>query len=239
MINKQVRSVAEALEGIRDGSVVMIGGFGSVGQPDAIIEGLIEQGARNLTLIANNAGSGHVGLAKLLDAGRVSRIICSYPRSSGSVVFEALFQAGKLDLEIVPQGTLAERIRAAGAGIPAFYTPTTVGTILAKGKEHREFNGRTYVLEEALSADVALVEAWTADRFGNCVYRESGRNFNAIMATAAKLTIVQTCNMTEAGTLDPEAIVTPGLFVQRIVHVPERTLLTDSSASAETRKQAA
>ncbi|GAN64494.1 3-oxoadipate CoA-transferase subunit A [Acetobacter indonesiensis NRIC 0313] len=239
MINKQVRSVADALEGIRDGSVVMIGGFGSVGQPDAIIEGLIEQGARNLTLIANNAGSGHVGLAKLLNAGRVSRIICSYPRSSGSVVFEALFQAGKLDLEIVPQGTLAERIRAAGAGIPAFYTPTTVGTILAKGKEHREFNGRTYVLEEALPADVALVEAWTADQFGNCVYRESGRNFNAIMATAAKLTIVQACNMTEAGTLDPEAIVTPGLFVQRIVHVPERTLLTDSSASAETRKQAA
>ncbi|GAN67305.1 3-oxoacid CoA-transferase subunit A [Acetobacter orleanensis] len=239
MINKQVRNVAEALDGIRDGSVVMVGGFGSVGQPDAIIEGLIEQGARDLTIIANNAGAGRAGLARLLDAGRVRRIICSYPRSAGSVVFESLFQAGKLELEIVPQGTLAERIRAAGAGIPAFYTPTTVGTVLANGKEQREFNGRVHVLEEALPADVALVQAWSADRFGNCIYRESGRNFNAIMATAARLTVVQACHIAEAGTLDPEAIVTPGLFVQRIVHVPDTSFSENTETSADKGKQAA
>lgn len=239
MINKQVRNVAEALDGIRDDSVVMVGGFGSVGQPDTIIEGLIEQGARNLTIIANNAGAGHTGLARLLDAGRVRRIICSYPRSSGSVVFEALFQAGKLELEIVPQGTLAERIRAAGAGIPAFYTPTTVGTVLAHGKEQRTFNGRTYVLEEALPADVALVQAWSADRFGNCIYRESGRNFNAIMAPAARLTIVQACHIADAGTLDPEEIITPGLFVQRIIHVPDLSFPKNTGASSEKGKQAA
>ncbi|OUI86433.1 3-oxoacid CoA-transferase subunit A [Acetobacter tropicalis] len=221
MINKEVRNIADALEGVSNGAVVMVGGFGSVGQPDALIEGLIEQGARDLTVIANNAGSGRVGLAKLMEAGRIRKIICSFPRSAGSVVFEELFRAGKLELEIVPQGTLAERIRAAGAGIPAFYTPTTVGTILAKGKESRNFDGKTYVMEYALHADIALIEAWRTDRLGNCIYRESGRNFNAVMAMGARKTIVQSCGMVELGNLDPEAIVTPGIFVDRIVVVPD------------------
>ncbi|MFS3136878.1 3-oxoacid CoA-transferase subunit A [Gluconacetobacter sacchari] len=221
MINKEVRDIADALSGIEDGQVVMVGGFGSVGQPDALIEGLIERGARDLTIVANNAGAGRIGLAKLMEAGRVRKIICSFPRSAGSVVFEELFRAGKLELEIVPQGTLAERIRAAGAGIPGFYTATTVGTLLARGKESRVFDGRTYVLEQALHADVALVEAWRTDRMGNCIYRESGRNFNAVMAMAARTTVVQSCGMVAAGVLDPEAIVTPGIFVDRIVVVPE------------------
>ncbi|GBQ94522.1 3-oxoadipate CoA-transferase subunit A [Gluconacetobacter liquefaciens] len=221
MINKEVRDIADALSGIGDGAVVMVGGFGSVGQPDALIEGLIEQGARDLTIIANNAGAGRVGLARLMEAGRVRKIICSFPRSAGSVVFEELFRAGKLELEIVPQGTLAERIRAAGAGIPGFYTATTVGTLLAQGKETRTFDGRTYVLEHALHADVALVEAWRTDRMGNCTYRESGRNFNAVMAMAARMTVVQSCGMVAVGALDPEMIVTPGIFVDRIVVVPE------------------
>mgnify|MGYP003365263732 CR=1 FL=1 len=221
MIDKRVRDIALALEGIRDGSTVMIGGFGSVGQPDALIEGLIEQGARDLVIVANNAGSGRVGLAKLMDAGRVRKIICSFPRSAGSVVFEELFKAGRLELEIVPQGTLAERIRAAGAGIPAFYTPTGVGTKIAEGKESRTFDGKTYLLERWLPADVALVEAWRADRWGNCVYRGSGRNFNAIMATAAPLAIVQTRHVAELGEIDPETVVTPSIFVTRIVHVPD------------------
>ncbi len=220
MIDKRVGTIAEAVAGIADGAVVMVGGFGSVGQPDALIEGLIDQGTRDLTIITNNAGSGRNGLAKLMEAGRVRRIICSFPRSSGSVVFETLFKAGRIELEIVPQGTLAERIRAAGAGIGAFYTPTAYGTQLAEGKETREINGRDFVLEYALPADVALVEAWRADRWGNCVYRRSGRNFNAVMATAAKLTVVQTQHAAELGELDPEAIVTPGLFVDRVVHVP-------------------
>ena len=221
MIDKRVRDIALALEGIRDGSTVMIGGFGSVGQPDALIEGLIEQGARDLVIVANNAGSGRVGLAKLMDAGRVRKIICSFPRSAGSVVFEELFKAGRLELEIVPQGTLAERIRAAGAGIPAFYTPTGVGTKIAEGKESRTFDGKTYLLERWRPADVALVEAWRADRWGNCVYRGSGRNFNAIMATAAPLAIVQTRHVAELGEIDPETVVTPSIFVTRIVHVPD------------------
>ena len=221
MIDKRVRDIALALEGIRDGSTVMIGGFGSVGQPDALIEGLIEQGARDLVIVANNAGSGRVGLAKLMDAGRVRKIICSFPRSAGSVVFEELFKAGRLELEIVPQGTLAERIRAAGAGIPAFYTPTGVGTKIAEGKESRTVDGKPYLLERWLPADVALVEAWRADRWGNCVYRGSGRNFNAIMATAAPLAIVQTRHVAELGEIDPETVVTPSIFVTRIVHVPD------------------
>jgi len=223
MINKEVRSIADALAGIRDDSVIMVGGFGSVGQPDALIEGLIEQGARDLTIIANNAGAGHVGLAKLMAAERVRKIICSFPRSAGSVVFEELFQAGKLELEIVPQGTLAERIRAAGAGIPGFYTATTVGTQLAEGKESKIFDGRPYVLERALQADIALIQAWRTDRMGNCLYRESGRNFNPVMAMAARMTIVQSCGMIPLEDMDPEAIVTPGIFVERIVVVPDET----------------
>jgi 3-oxoadipate CoA-transferase, alpha subunit len=220
MIDKRVQSIAEALAGIADGSTILVGGFGSVGQPDALIEGLIEQGARDLVVVANNAGAGHVGLAKLLEAGRVRRIVCSFPRSSGSVVFEELYRAGKIELEIVPQGTLAERLRAAGAGIGAFFTPTGYGTKLAEGKETRRIGERNYVLEVALHGDVALVEAWRADRWGNLTYRESGRNFNTVMATAARLTVVQTHHFVELGELDPEEIVTPGIHVNSVVHVP-------------------
>jgi 3-oxoadipate CoA-transferase alpha subunit len=220
MINKIVQSMAEAMAGIRDGSVVLVGGFGSIGQPNALIEGLIEQGAKDLTVVANNSGAGRVGLAKLLDAGRVRKIICSYPRSSGSVVFEELYRAGRIELEIVPQGTMAERMRAAGAGIAAFYTPTAVGTELAKGKEEREIRGRKYLLEEALAGDVALIEAWEADRWGNLTYIASARNFNPVMATAAKLTIVQAQHIVELGVLDPEKVVTPGIYVNRVLHVP-------------------
>lgn len=220
MINKIVSSVEAALAGIGDGASIMIGGFGAVGQPDILIDGLVDQGVRNLTIITNNAGAGLIGLARLLQAGQVRRIICSYPRSAGSVAFEALFNAGRIELELVPQGTLAERIRAAGAGIGAFYTPTAFGTELAHGKETREIAGRQHVLEYALPADVALVEAWQADRWGNCTYRESGRNFNPIMATAARLTVVQTQHLAALGELDPEAVVTPGIYVDRVVHQP-------------------
>ena len=220
MIDKRVQTMAEALAGVADGSTVLIGGFGTVGQPDALLDGLIEQGAKDLVCVANNAGTGHVGLARLMELGRVRRMICSFPRSAGSVVFEELYRAGKIELEIVPQGTLAERMRAAGAGIPAFYTATAAGTQLARGKETREIGGRTYVLEHALHGDVALVEAWQADRWGNLTYRRSGRNFNPVMAMAGKLTVVQTQHMAELGTLDPEAVATPGIFVDRVLHVP-------------------
>lgn len=219
MIDKQVRSIAEGLEGIADGSTVLIGGFGSVGQPDLLIEGLIEQGARDLICVANNAGTGHVGLAKLMELGRVRRMVCSFPRSVGSTVFEDLYRAGKIELELVPQGTLAERIRAAGAGIPAFFTATAANTLLARDKETRVIGGRTYVLEEALHAEVALIEAWEADRWGNLSYRSSGRNFNPIMATAGALTVAQVHHMVPLGSLDPEAIVTPGIYVNRVVHL--------------------
>lgn len=215
MINKYVSSIAEALAGVADGSTVLLGGFGSVGQPDLLIEGLIEQGAKDLTVVANNAGTGRTGLAKLMELGRVRKIICSFPRSAGSVVFEELYKAGKLELEIVPQGTLAERIRAAGAGIPAFFTPTAAGTKLAQGKEVREFNGRPHVMELALPGDLALVEAWQADRWGNLAFNQSGRNFNPIMAMAGKLTVVQAHHAVEA--IDPELVVTPGIFVDRVL----------------------
>lgn len=219
MINKIVTSIAEALAGVRDGATVLMGGFGAVGQPDELIEGLIEQGAKDLTVVANNAGAGKVGLAKLMMVGRVRKIICSFPRSAGSSVFEELYRAGKLDLEIVPQGTLAERMRAAGAGIPAFYTPTGAGTKLAQGKEVREFNGRPHVMEHALRGDVALVEAWEGDRWGNLTYRESGRNFNPVMAMAADLTVAQVHHLRELGGIAPDAVHTPGIFVNRVVHV--------------------
>ncbi len=219
VINKIVQSVADALAGVKDGSTVLIGGFGSVGQPDALIEGLIEQGATDLVCVANNAGAGRVGLARLMELGRVRKIICSFPRSQGSVVFEELYREGKIELEIVPQGTLAERMRAAGAGIPAFFTATSVGTLLAKGKEEREFDGRRYVMEHALKGDVALVEAWEGDRWGNLTYRESGRNFNPVMAMAAEMTVAQVQHIRELGELDPEKVATPGLFVNRVVRV--------------------
>jgi 3-oxoadipate CoA-transferase alpha subunit len=196
-----------------------MGGFGAVGQPDELIEGLIEQGARDLTVVANNAGAGRVGLAKLMEAGRVRRIICSFPRSAGSTVFEELYRAGRLELEIVPQGTLAERMRAAGAGIPAFFTPTGAGTLLAQGKEVREFGGRPHVMEHALRGDVALVEAWEGDRWGNLTYRESGRNFNPVMAMAADLTVAQVHHLRDLGQIAPDSVHTPGIFVNRVVQV--------------------
>lgn len=220
MLDKRVASAAEAVAGIEDGSTVLIGGFGAVGQPLALIEALIEQGATDLTVVSNNAGTGRNGLARLLELGRVRRIVCSFPRSAGSVVFEELYRAGRIELEIVPQGTLAERLRAAGAGIPAFYTATAVGTRLAEGKPTREIDGRLYLMERALPGDVALIEAWRADRWGNLTYRQSGRNFNPVMAMAGKRTIVQTQHLAELGELDPEAVVTPGIFVDRVVHVP-------------------
>jgi 3-oxoadipate CoA-transferase, alpha subunit len=220
MINKIVQSMADAMVGIRDGAVVLLGGFGNIGQPHALLDGLIAQGAKDLTVVSNNAGVGRTGLARLLDLGRVRKIICSYPRTADPVVFEELYRAGKIELEIVPQGTMAERIRAAGAGIPAFFTATAVGTKLAHGKGEREIKGRKYLLEEALPGDVALVEAWEADRWGNLTYRSSGQNFNPIMASAAQLTIVQTQHVVELGALDPEKVMTPGIYVNRVVHVP-------------------
>ena len=220
MIDKRVSSRTEALAGIADGSTVLIGGFGSVGQPDWLIDGLIEQGARDLVCVANNAGTGQIGLARLMELGRVRRVICSFPRSVGSTVFEDLYRRGKIELELVPQGTLAERIRAAGAGIPAFFTATAVHTLLARDKEVREIDGRRYVLETALHAEVALIEAWQADRWGNLTYRASGRNFNPIMATAATLTVAQAHHFVDLGALDPEAIITPGIYVNRCVQVP-------------------
>jgi 3-oxoadipate CoA-transferase alpha subunit len=220
MINKFVQSMADAMAGIRDGAVILLGGFGNIGQPHALLDGLIEQGAKDLTVVSNNAGVGRTGLARLLDLGRVRKIICSYPRTADPIVFEELYRAGKIELEIVPQGTMAERIRAAGAGIPAFFTATAVGTRLAAGKEEREIKGRKYLLEESLPGDVALVEAWEADRWGNLTYRSSGQNFNPIMAAAAQLTIVQAQHLAELGALDPEKIMTPGIYVNRVVHVP-------------------
>ena len=220
MINKIVRSVAEALADIGDGATILVGGFGAVGQANHLIEGLIEQGASELTVVANNAGHGQAGLARLLAAGRIRKLICSFPRIAGSTIFEDLYNSKKIELELVPQGTLAERIRAAGAGIPAFFTPTAVGTQLSAGKEVRTIKGRQYVLEDALPGDIALVESWAADRMGNLTFRASGRNFNPVMATAATRTLVQTQHVVELGALDPEAIVTPGVYVDRIVHIP-------------------
>jgi 3-oxoadipate CoA-transferase, alpha subunit len=220
MINKIVKTVAEAVAGIRDGSVVLLGGFGSIGLPYVLVEGLLEQGAKDLTVVANNAGIGRTGLARLFDANRVRKIICSYPRTADPIAFLEAYRAGRVELEVMPQGTMAERMRAAGAGIPAFYTPTSVGTKLAEGKEEREFGGRKYVLEEALYGDVALVEAWEADRWGNLTYRSSARNFNPVMAMAAKLTVAQAQHIVELGALDPEQVPTPGIFVDRVLHIP-------------------
>jgi 3-oxoadipate CoA-transferase alpha subunit len=227
MINKIVSSVAEALEGVKDGSVVLIGGFGAVGQPDALIEGLIEQGAKDLVCVANNAGSGRVGLARLMELGRVRKIVCSYPRSQGSVVFEELYREGRIELEIVPQGTLAERMRAAAAGIPAFYTATAVGTLLERGKETGEFDGRRYVMERALRGDVALVEAWEADRWGNLAYRGSGGNFNPVMAAAAEQTVAQAQHIRQLGDIHPHMVGTPGVYVRRVVRVDRGPPWTD------------
>ena len=234
MINKIVASVEAALADIKDGSTVMIGGFGGAGQPTELIDGLIAQGARDLTVVNNNAGNGETGLAALLRAGQVRKIICSFPRQTDSQIFDGLYRAGKLELELVPQGNLAERIRAAGAGIGAFFSPTGYGTDLAKGKETREINGRMYVLEMPIHADVALVKAETGDRWGNLVYRKAARNFGPIMASAGKLTIASVQNVVELGALDPEVVVTPGIFVQRVVKVPR-----NASSPATLKKAAA
>ncbi|HEX9391552.1 MAG TPA: 3-oxoacid CoA-transferase subunit A [Usitatibacteraceae bacterium] len=238
MINKITASVAEALADIKDGSTVMIGGFGGAGQPAELIDGLIAQGARDLTVVNNNAGNGETGLAALLKAGQVRKIICSFPRQADSQVFDGLYRAGKLELELVPQGNLAERIRAAGAGIGAFFTPTGYGTELAKGKETREIDGRMYVLEMPIHADVALIKAEAGDRWGNLVYRKAARNFGPIMASAAKLTIASVHEVVELGALDPEAVVTPGIFVQRIVKVA-RSATGPAGFKKETSKEAA
>lgn len=225
MINKQVASLAEAVAGIHDSATVMIGGFGRAGQPVELIDALIEQGAKDLTIVSNNAGNGDTGLAALLALGRVRKIVCSFPRQSDSWVFDGLYREGKIELELVPQGNLAERIRAAGAGIAAFYSPTAVGTELAEGKETREFNGKQYLLEYPIKADFALISALKGDRWGNLIYRETARNFGPIMATAAASTVVQVDEVVELGSLDPEAVVTPGIFVNRVVAVGERKWL--------------
>lgn len=210
----------EAVSCVRDGDVVLVGGFGTAGQPMALIDALVRHGARELTIVSNNAGNGNIGLAALLKAGQVRKVVCSFPRQSDSWVFDELYRAGKLELELVPQGNLAERMRAAGAGIGAFYTPTGVGTPLAEGKETRTIDGREYLLEYPIKGDVALVQAYRADRAGNLVYRKTARNFGPVMATAAATTVVQVLEVVEAGRLDPEVVVTPGIFVDRLVVVP-------------------
>jgi 3-oxoadipate CoA-transferase alpha subunit len=229
VIDKTVSSTADAVAGIHDGSTIMIGGFGRAGQPVELIEALIEQGAGDLTIVSNNAGNGDTGLAALLAKGRVRRMICSFPRQHDSWVFDGLYRAGEIELEIVPQGNLAERIRAAGAGIGGFFSPTGVGTELADGKEERTIDGRRYVLEYPIKADVALVSAYRGDRWGNLVYRETARNFGPIMASAAATTIVQVDEVVDLGTLDPEAVVTPGIFVERVVAVTPRRWVQDGA----------
>ena len=224
MINKIAPSVAAALAGVKDGATVMIGGFGTAGIPNELIDGLIEQGARDLTVVNNNAGNGETGLAALLKAGRVRKIICSFPRQADSQVFDALYRSGQLELELVPQGNLAERIRATGAGIAAFFTPTGYGTELARNadgsaKETREINGRQYVLEHAIHGDVALIKAERGDRWGNLTYRKAARNFGPVMATACTTTIATVHEVVALGELDPEAIVTPGIHVQHVVQI--------------------
>lgn len=221
MIKKKYDCVTTAVADIPDGATVMIGGFGASGSPIELIHALIDQGAKDLTVINNNTGNGDVGLAALIGNGQVKKMICSFPKSSQSKVFPKLYQAGLIELELVPQGTLAERIRAAGAGIPAFYTPTTVGTVLAEGKETRIFDGREYVMEPWLQADYALVKCEISDPMGNLTYNKTARNFNPLMCMAATTTIVQTRKLVEAGQIDPETVVTPGIFVNRIIEVAQ------------------
>lgn len=235
MVDKLVPDIAAALDGIPDGATIAISGFGNAGNPTDLVHGLIDQGASALTVINNNAGNGHVGLAALLEAERVAKMICSFPRSRDPVVFESLYRAGKIALETVPQGTLAERIRIAGVGIGGFFTPTSVGTPLADGKEERVIDGRRMVLETPLHADYALIKAWKADRWGNLIYRRAARNFAPMMAMAAKTTIVQVQHVVELGDIEPENVMTPGIFVNRIVHVP---VPTDENALHEAEQAA-
>ena len=233
MIDKVAASAAAAVANIHDGATVMLSGFGTAGMPAVLIDALIEQGAKDLTIVNNNAGNGETGLAALLKAGRVRKILCSFPRQTDSYVFDALYRAGRIDLELVPQGNLAERIRAAGAGIGGFFTPTGYGTELARGKETRLIDGRGYVLEAPIHADFALIKAERGDRWGNLIYRKTARNFAPVMATAAKCTIAQVCEIVEPGELDPEAIVTPGIFVKHLVKVEQ------SASRARPRAEAA
>lgn len=219
MIDKSVASAAEAVRDVFDGASIMIGGFGEAGSPVELIHALIDQGASGLTVISNNAGSGEVGLAALIKTGRVSKVICSFPKTANSTVFPDLYHSGRIELELVPQGTLAERIRAGGAGIPAFYTPAAVETPLAEGKESREFGGREYLLELGLTADFALIKGRAADTHGNLVYNKTARNFAPPMAMAGAVTVVQVAEVLAPGELDPESVVTPGIFVNRVVGV--------------------
>jgi 3-oxoadipate CoA-transferase, alpha subunit len=219
MLDKRVPTLSAAIDGIKDGAVVLIGGFGASGIPVELIDTLIDNGARNLTIVTNNAGAGRTDIAKLLATGNVSKIVCSYPRSAGSIVFEELYAAGKIKLELVPQGTLSERMRAAGAGIGGFFTRTGAGTQLAEGKETRMIEGKEYVFEKPLKGDVALIKADTADRWGNLTFRFAARNFAPTMAMAADLTIVQVRQIVELGAIPPEHVITPGIFVDRVVEV--------------------
>jgi len=221
MINKQFKTAAQAVADIYDGATVMVGGFGEAGSPIELIHALIDHGAKNLTVVNNNTGSGHVGLAALIENKQVGKMICSFPRTANSTVFPDLYRAGNIELELVPQGTLAERIRAGGAGIPAFYTATSVGTPLGESKEQRRFDNRDYVLEYGLKADFALIKSQQADRHGNLIYNKTARNFAPIMATAANVTIVQCNQYVELGDIDPESVITPGIFVNRIVTVSD------------------
>src|SRR5260221_7534260 len=223
MVNKIVSTIAAAVADIHDGATVMIGGFGTAGMPSELIDALIEKGARDLTIVNNNAGNGDIGLAALLKTKRVRKIICSFPRQTDSHVFDALYRAGEIELELVAQGNLAERIRAAGAGIGAFFSPTGYGTPLAEGKEQREIDGKMYVLEHPIRADVALIKAERGDRWGNLTYRKTARNFGPIMAAAANLSIASVHEIVPLGALDPEIVVTQGLYVQRIAVILERT----------------
>ncbi len=220
MVNKVAISLAEALVGVPDGATVLVGGFGTSGIPTELIDGLIEHGAKDLTVVNNNAGNGDTGLAALLKTGRVRKIICSFPRQVDSHVFDDLYRNGKIELELAPQGTLAERMRAAGAGIGAFFCPTGFGTELANGKETREINGRRYVLEYPIHGDVALIKAEAGDRWGNLTYRKAARNFGPVMAMAARYTIASVFEIKELGELDPETVITPGIFVKKIVQIP-------------------
>lgn len=220
MIDKRVASATEAVADVFDGATVLIGGFGEAGSPIELIHALIDQGASDLTVISNNCGSGEVGLAALLKNKRVTKVMCSFPRTANSTVFPELYRSGFTELELIPQGTLAERIRAGGAGVPAFYTPTAVGTPLAEGKEHRTIGGRECVLEHGITADFALIKSRLADPHGNLVYNKTARNFAPVMAMAARTTIVQSTEIVDLGTIDPESIITPGIFVQRVTHVP-------------------
>jgi 3-oxoadipate CoA-transferase, alpha subunit len=217
MINKQVSSIAAALEGIRDGATILSAGFGAVGAPDDLLDGLLAMGVHDLVVVSNNAGSGTRGLAALIDAGLVRKVICSFPRTDDPRAFDAAYKAGRIELELVPQGIISERMRAAAAGLGGFYSPVGVGTKLADGKEVREIDGKRYVFEKPLRGDVALLRAHRADRWGNLAYRKSARNFNPVMAMAAELTVVQTRQMVELGDIDPECVHTPGIFVDRVV----------------------